>query len=152
MGSLPMPLLHRGARRGAFTLMEALLASAILALCVLPFSQAILAGYTESSTAGRVQRAIRLDEEMMERVLASSYANLGAYGGQTETPGHVKNAAGTLYPSDYQGFSRTVNVQAGSQTVAGLGGTIAGSTVTVTVTDSSAQRGTWTMTRFVPQP
>jgi hypothetical protein len=78
----------------------------------------------------------------------SKYDNMDDYHLYAEAAGQIKNAGGVLMPAEYQVFSRQVTAQYGASTVTGLGGPLAGLSVTVTVTDGKGS--TWTLTRFVP--
>jgi hypothetical protein len=131
-------------------LVESLIASAVLTLVVLAVLSSIVAGQANASQALHTQRAVRLAEEMIERILAVPYGNIASFNGYQESPGGIKDIAGSLYPSDYQVFRRQVATQSLSQSVGGLGSPITGTTVTVTVEDAKGLR--WVVTRFVPQP
>lgn len=158
-------------RHPALTLLEALMASVLLAVVVTAVSQALLAGQMQSYEALHRARAITLAEALMDEILrlpyddpdgASApgpeagesgrglYDNIDDFHGFSESAGAVADAAGTLHDGAYQVFSREVTIVADSQTVAGFGSPLPGLTVTVTVQDD---RGTtWAMTHFYPQP
>ncbi len=133
----------------SFSLVESLIASAVLVLVVLAVVSSIMASQASASQALHSQRAIRLAEEMIERILAVPYANIVSFNGFLEAPGAVKDIAGNLYPSDYQVFKRQVATQSLSQSVSGLGTPIVGTTVTVTVEDTKGTK--WVVSRFIPQ-
>jgi MSHA pilin protein MshD len=154
-----------------FTLLECLVASALLAFTVAALTQAVTAGQWTTLLGLRALRATALAEALMEEVLSkpyndpngastagpesgetsrSLYDNADDYHGFTETAGNLKDAAGTAYPADYQVFSRSVTAAYGSQTVTGLGSAISGLTISVTVTDGKG--GSWSVTRFLSDP
>ena len=158
-------------RQNGFTVAESLFAMAILSVCVLALFPAITAGHVQMHYAMATQQAIRLANELMERILAlpyndahgvmtpgpeagetgpSSYDNIDDYHGYSEAPGRLKDMAGSLLPSEYQSFSRSVTVVYGSQNIAAFGGPMPGLTITVTVRSGDGQ--TWTLQRFVPEP
>jgi hypothetical protein len=114
---------------------------------------------------------MRLAEELMEFALQLGYAdpqggadlgpeagelgivnfdNIDDLDGFQQDPGGIEDITGTLHPSEYQVFTRSVSVTYGSETVAELGGAIPGLTVTVTVEDGKGTN--CAITRFVPEP
>jgi hypothetical protein len=138
---------------------------------VIAIFSALNAGQAQSNDSSLAKLAVGLGEEMIERVLALPYAdpngyatpgpdpgetagvpqtfnNMDDYHGYSEAAGQIKDANGNLMPSNYQGFRRSVTAQYTSQTVAALGGSIAGLQVTVTVQDARGRR--WAVSRFVP--
>lgn len=155
---------HRG-----LTLVECLIASAILALAVVAVSQAIVAGQMQTVDALHRARALELAEALMDEVLRLPYAdpdgtggevgranfdNLEDFDGFSEAPGAVNDAGGTAYDAPFQTFSRSVSVvpaNGGSGiSVTGFGNPLPGLLVTVTVHDAAGV--TWTVTRFRAQP
>ncbi|MBB6428594.1 hypothetical protein HNQ40_000400 [Algisphaera agarilytica] len=148
-----------------------LLASALLAVVVAGLSQTVVSGQAHTYNALHEERALALAEALMEEALALSYADQGGdttFGpdtdentravydglddmhGYTEDAGTLADPAGVLYPETYQVFSRAVTVATDTATIAGLGGTIDGMTLTVTVAEAGGRE--WTITRFVPEP
>ena len=136
-------------RRRAFTLMEALAAAAVLAAGALAVALTVNASAAQSDYSLHAQRAAELADDLMERAMAQPYASVTTLNNFSESVNNIKNVGGTLYPANYQKFSRSMTVVAGNQTVTGLG-TFAGVTVTVTVSDQVHDN--WTLTRFIPQP
>lgn len=158
-------------RSRGFSLVEALLASMILAFSAAAVSHALLSGHQLTDAALHHSRAMDLAGALMEEVLRLPYddpdgsSNMGPESGETnrtlydnvddyhgfnQSVGAVTDVAGDLYEPAYQDFDRAVTITAGSQTVAGLGGAINGVTIDVTVTDSAGT--TWAIQRFVPEP
>lgn len=138
-------------RHGGFTLVEALIASAILALACTALVQAISAGQMHTHFAMRETRAIALCEAKMEEILARPYHEIaGAYHGHSEPRGGLTDAAGQPCDAAFAPFARTVSATHGSLNVPALGGTVNGLAVTVTVTDD--RQRSWTLTRFIPEP
>ncbi len=161
----------RPAVRRGMTLVEALLASVILAVAVAAISQAVLAGQMQAYHALHRRRAVDLAEALMEEVLRLPYNdpdgtsspgpeagetdrgrfdNIDDYNGFGEAAGTLVDLADAPYDSAYQGFSRSVTVAAASETVAAFGSAIPGMSITVAVTDDSGT--TWTLQQFVPEP
>jgi Tfp pilus assembly protein PilV len=154
-----------------FTLVEALTASVILALCVVAVSVCMRAGHMASQDAGQGQRAVKVAEELAEYILSLPYydeagaeapgpeadeMSLGAFDnaddfdGYCDPEGVLKDLSGSAYPAEYQVFTRSVSAQYGDVSVGGLGGPIHGLTVVVEVRDREGR--TWDVTRFIPQP
>ncbi|MCC6579851.1 MAG: prepilin-type N-terminal cleavage/methylation domain-containing protein [Phycisphaeraceae bacterium] len=165
-----MPVRARRMLKG-FTLLEVLIASAILAIAVAAITQAVVAGQMQTYDALHDLRANSLAEALMEEVLAlpygdpqgvvtpgpdageinrSLYDNADDFHGFTEASGALNDAANSLYPAPYQTFSRGVTCAYGTMTVTGFDTPVTGLTVTVTVTDAAGRQ--WQLTRFVQEP
>ena len=158
-------------RQSGFSLAEGLIAAAVLAVAGAAVSVAISSGHMQGYDSSRMQQGMMLAEELMEYVLAFPYAdpngasssgpeageiaasdfdNVDDFYGYNQPPGQVRDAAGNLHPPQYQGFTRSVTVVYGNETVADFGDPIPGLTVTVTAQDSKG-RGL-VHTRFRPEP
>ena len=157
--------------RGGFTLVEVLVASAILATTAAAVASAIMAGQMLTYEALHHQRATALTEALTEEILARPYndpdgdvvpgPDAGESGrsdfdaaddfhGFSETAGSLADAQGTLLPDTHQIFSRSVTAVYESRTVGGFSDPIPGLTIQLAVQD---QRGTtWTLTRFITEP
>lgn len=152
------------------TLMEVLLACAVLGFVVAAVAPAIVAGQMQAHDAMREERAVQLADALLEEILSKPYAdpegatvtgpdagetqrtlfdNCDDYHGYSEALGAVSDAAGVAYPSVYSVFSRSVTCTYETVSVTGLGSK-AGLTVVVTVTDDHGRN--WSVTRFVPEP
>lgn len=148
-------------RSHGYTLMECLMASVILAVAVAAVAQSLTAGQMETKTAQERIRSMALGSAMMEEILAypgpsptgsnrSAFTIPLDYHNYTEAAGTLRDAAGELYPIEYQKFSRKVSVVPGTFTVSGFASSVSGVTVTVTVTDPHG--GNWIITHFIPNP
>lgn len=151
----------RRARRNGLTLIECLVATAILSIVVLGVCYVGVAGQQHLRASDVALRAVRLAEQLMEEVESRSYSGAGStrsdwhmddYNGFSESAGTLKDFTGTLYAdATDQAYSRSVTVAAGSVTIAELGNfTRAGKTVTVTVRHTGGLQ--WRVVRFIPQP
>ncbi len=158
-------------RRRGLTLAETLLAAVILAGAALAVWAAVGAGRAQARQSDQFRWAGDVGDELIERVIALPYAdpdsastdlgpepgevppggcdNADDYHGYAETPGGLRDAAGTLLPDQYQTCTRSVSIKYETQVVPGLGG-IAGLTVTVTVVGNEGAR--LTLTRFIRRP
>lgn len=161
---------HAGTGRG-FTLPEALIATVVLSVAVLAVTEAVVSGQMQAYDAVHAQRALRVGEQLIERVLSMPYDdpggaltigpdagetnvnlfdNIDDFHGYSEAAGNLIDAAGAALPSEFAGFSRSVTITSGSVTVPGFSAAVDGLTITVTVTDAKGR--TWTLTRFVAEP
>lgn len=162
---------QRRAYRAGFTLIEALIASAVLAFIVAALTQAIVAGQMQSADAIENLRGLTLAETLMEEILSKPYSdpegasvigpeagetaralydNADDYHNFTQTAGTVSDAAGVLYASAYQRYSRSVTCTYTTATLTTPEAAIAGLSITVTVT--SANGKSWSVTRFRMEP
>jgi MSHA pilin protein MshD len=160
-------------RNNGFTLLESLIASALLAFVVAAVAQAVAAGQRETSVTLERLRGTALAEALMEEIVSKPYAdpqgdtavgpdsgevgragrdNIDDYDGFSETANNITDSRGDLYPAEYQGFIRAATAQYTTMTVSGLGAApITGISLAVTVTESPGG-ASWTLTRFIPAP
>ena len=155
-----------------FTLAECMIAVVLLAVVVVAVSRAVVSGQAELHDAISMQRAMRLAEDMQERIAALPYYDPGGvmvpgpeananqkdkvlkfdnaddFDGYTELPGQLRDIGDNLYPGDYQAFTRKVSSEYQTQIVPGLGSPIDGLMVTVTVMDHRGRP--WSVSRFIP--
>ena len=157
--------------RSGFTLIEVLIASAILSFITLGIVQAVSAGQARTLDALKRSRAQALAEVLLEEILAKPYAdpegdtgfgpdtgeasraafdNIDDYHGYLESAGTLADYAAAVYPDDYQSLSRSVSVVAVTNSVTDLGGDHAGVQVTVSVYEPAGR--VWSVERFVPEP
>lgn len=153
------------------TLIETLIASAILAFAVAAISQSISAGQMQTYAALNQMRGMALVEAMMEEIQSLPYAdpegattagpdagetsralfdNSDDFHGYTEAAGACADADAAVYGGKYAAFSRSVVCTYGTVTVTEFGGAITGLNVIVTVSDGNGS--SWTATRFIPEP
>ena len=159
-------------RRGGFTLVEVMLASAVLAIAVVGLSQAIVSGQAQTYDGMHSARAVSLAEALMDEILAEPYVDLNGdttpgpdtgettrlsfdciddFNGYAESSGTLRDLGGTLYPELFQAFDRSVAVTYTTVNYPLLGGDRGGMHITVTVTDPGGGR-TWTLDRFIAEP
>jgi len=161
------PCLHQK----GLTVVEGLLASAILSLAASAVYTSIVASQTQFHYAAHARRGMKLAEELLQYTTVlpyddpdgpsnpgpesgesgpSSFDNIDDYHDYSESAGALTDVSGNAYPASHQRFSRSATVQYGSQNISQLGGTIPGLTVTVTVTDGQGK--SWSLSRFVAEP
>jgi type II secretory pathway pseudopilin PulG len=144
----------------AFTALEALIAAAILAFLTASVSGALMAGRAQSRLARDTLSSSFLARSLMDEIMRlpfedphgyttmgpdagessrSAFNNIDDYSGYTDGPGNVAgnspiaDLAGNVYPDVYQGFKRTVSMQAVSSTPANWGRTLNGLLIDVRV-------------------
>jgi prepilin-type N-terminal cleavage/methylation domain-containing protein len=153
----------------AFTLMEVLIASTVLSLCVLAITQLVSSGQMQTYDALHRDRAIALAEALLEEMIALPYAdpegaealgpdagetgrstfdNIDDFHGYAETLGHAVDVAGQAYATPFHRFSRSVSCQGTTVSLGGLD--VEGLSASVTVQDESGRQ--WSVTRFFPRP
>lgn len=147
-------------RTVGMTLVECMIAMALLTIAALGMTFAATTGHVHLSIADDTLRAVRLGEHLLEEIIGRPYDGSGAsratycvddYDGFTEPAGTLQDFASTPYEAVDQSFSRSVTVNPSSVTIAALGGAvIPGKVVSVTVRD--AQGSAWTLTRFIAEP
>lgn len=154
-------------RARGFTLIEALIASAVLSFVVAATTQAITAGQTHTYTALHAGRAVQLADAMLEEVLSKprsdpdggegigpddgenargDFDDLDDYAGFTEQAGAISDAAGELYSDPFQRFVRSVSVT-GQEVDHETLGRRSGKLIVVTVGEPGGR--SWTVRRFV---
>jgi MSHA pilin protein MshD len=164
-------VVRRCHRVSAFTLVEVLIAAAILSFATLAIVQAVTAGQAQTLDALTRTRADALAEVLLEEVLSKPYTDpdgdtafgpdpsevsrdgfdaVDDFHGYSESAGALADQAGDAYPAEYQGFDRSVSVVALTNNVISLGGDHDGVQVTVTVSEPGGR--SWTVERFVPAP
>lgn len=152
------------------TIVESMMALAVLSVAVLAVNYAVVAGQTHARQGDHAVRGIDLAQDLMEEIVAlpyldpdgpstpgpevaettrSSFDNTDDFHGYTEVAGGATDFSGTVYGGDDQVFGRNVTMAVSTEYVAGLGTTIPGLTVTVAVTDPTGR--SWAITRFVPE-
>jgi MSHA pilin protein MshD len=123
------PLIPRGPRQRGFTAFETLLAAAILAIVSAAVSGALSAGRMQSRNAQDTVHASMLARALMDEIIRlpytdphgytnlgpdpgentrSQYDNIKDYHGYTDGPTNLSDLAGNVYPSELQGFTRSV--------------------------------------------
>ena len=158
-------------RQRGISLVEVLIASAILAFAVVAICQAVVAGQMQTYEALHQLRGMSLAEALVEEIRALPYDdpegaesagpdagetgrdlfdNADDFDGFSETAGNVVDVDGTSYGDAFDPFARAATATYGTVTVNDLSGPVTGLTVAVTVTDDRGM--TWTATQFMPEP
>lgn len=163
----------RWRRWGGFTLIETLIAAAILAVSVAAIAHAITAGHAQTEDSLHRARAVALAEAMLEEVLSKPYRDpsgattIGPDSGETSRAlfdniddyhgypskaddAGIDDALGESYGPEYEGFTRRVTVEAKSVLSPRGEDLMPGMLITVEVRDQAG--ATWVVTRFVEAP
>ena len=153
------------------TLVECMLAIAILGGVVTATALTITTGARHLARADRAERAARLGRDMVEEIVSKPHhdpdqsplfgpepgeATRGAFddvddfNGFSEKAGDLTDASGQPYAAEDQRFSRSVTATSQPQTVSELGTTFPGVNVVVSVTHQSGEQ--WRFSRYIPKP
>ena len=160
----------KGTRRG-LTLLESLLAVAVLLLVTTAVMSALTAGHAQSAAGRRTVAATLACEMLMARITGldpatcdtdetwykafTDPAESGGWNGHTESPGDIRAGNSPvlqLLPPDYQDFSLTVTTNQGTHLVGPpLSVAIQGVDLRVDAADKQ-DRPLASISRFVPLP
>jgi Tfp pilus assembly protein PilV len=141
-----------GGARGAFTLIEALMATGILLVMVVAVTTAISAGQQHSYEAQQRIAASFAADELLGRIAAGSYNSLSPWDGHLETIGHMTDMKGQAMPPVYGMLGRRVAVTTSLLTVnPTLGVKVQGTTVRVEAFNAEGLVLA-TSSRFIPEP
>jgi MSHA pilin protein MshD len=153
----------------AFTAFETLIAIAILAVVTAALSGALSAGRQQTKNAQNTVAATELAQALMDEILRLPYSdpngyttfgpdpgetsralfnNIDDYHGYTDGPANATDVANNPYPSNLQGFIRSVTVTTATMQPSGWTMTVSGELVQVTVTLGGTT--IVTLQRFVP--
>lgn len=134
-----------------FTLLEALIASAVLLLTVLAASMALWSGQRQGEYSQDVVQGTLAAAALMEEVLACEYADMSAYDGRVEAVGALETSTGAAYPPSYFRIARSVSVLPRTHAFGQIGVEVDGLEIVVTTTDVDGTE-LCRLTRFVPEP
>ena len=140
------PRMHR-----AFTLIEALMASAILLTIVVTVTNAISAGQQHSYEAQlRIVGTLAADE-LLGRIASDDYAALPTWNGYIEAAGAMTDMAGGPLPESFAMVGRKSLVASTMVNIASLDVRVRGYTITVKSFDAKG-RVLSEVSRFIPEP
>lgn len=108
------------ARRRGITLIESVLAAAILAMAVMAVFSAIGAGTAHAQESGRRIAGTMANEALLARVLLDKGADLQAWNGFIETPGNLRDAQQELLALPQQTIGRRVFVTSENRSLPGF--------------------------------
>jgi prepilin-type N-terminal cleavage/methylation domain-containing protein len=138
------------APRGGFTLLESLIASAVLSLIVLAVGAAVTAGQQASFDARNSVLGAMAGDDLLADLSAIDYAHLGEYDEFTQPVGAIATLAGRPYPHSYDALGRSVTVNELILEEPETGARVKGRRIVVNVFD--ARRVVATVETFRPEP
>ncbi len=140
-------------RCDAYTLIEVLIAVAVLSFSVAAITQAIVAGQMQTYEALKQTRGLALMEQLEGQVLSTDYDEVVTFDGYCDGQGsdeQIVNDEGEYFPAAFQSYTRSVDVLATSVQT-NFAGEQSGLMVRLTVKEGSGGR-TWEVVRFIPEP
>lgn len=135
----------------AFTLLEALMASAILFAVVMAVTSAVTAGQQHAYDAHQRIAGALAAEALIGRITVGNYDSLLAWNGYTEPVGAMSDAAGDSLPGTFRMVGRSVRVTTTMQTIDSLGVNVRGRTIHVEAFNAK-NRILAEITMFFPEP
>jgi prepilin-type N-terminal cleavage/methylation domain-containing protein len=144
------PFPGRRVRRG-FTLIEALMASAILLGIVSAITTAIIAGQQHALAAQEQIAATLSADALMAQIMTDDYDNLPTWHLFREEPGAMVDEHGSPMPPIYDTIGREVHISASTRELDPPGVTVRGRVVTVTGFNSAGDT-LIELERFVVEP
>ena len=137
-------------RRG-LTLVESLLASALLLTVVTAVLSALSAGYQHAREAQGLVTASLAAEHLMAQVTSDTYASIPDWNGWDESPGSLVGESDSSLPELFALVGRRVLVHDGEHTLETLQVLVSGVTVTIESYDDTG-RVLARLVRFIPEP
>lgn len=137
----------------AFTLLEAVVALALLSLSVLALTQAVSAGQMQSQESQKQVLASMAAADALSEITSLPYASIAPLNGETQAVGQMRARDGAAYPSTYWALGRRIAAVPATTTVStGPGQTVTIPGVQVTATVSDARRDVVSLSVFIAEP
>ncbi len=137
-------------RRG-LTLMEALIASTILAMMVVATAAALSSTAQHGQFAEDQIKGALASEAKLAEILAAEYDDMKGYNNEDQSSGNLLTASGSAFPDTYYRIGRSVSVKRKTHTFGGLGLSVSGLEIIITAYDPNDSE-VFTITQFVPEP
>ena len=134
------------------TLLEALIASAILLMAVLALTTAIAAGQAASIASQRLFLGAMLVDDLLSELSGVPHADLDNYDELDQPPGAIQTLDAGNYPDLYWGIGRRVEVLAVNIKEPATGVIVRGRAVTVTAYDERGELCSATVFLTEPAP
>ena len=132
------------------TLVESIVASAILAVSITAVFSAVASGRAHAEVAADELAATVAAEDLLTRVLGSGFDRFDDWDGHEEAPGELVDAEGVFLAPAMQRVGRRVRIERREQTLFDSLA-IPGRTVIVEVFDRE-ERTTGSISRWIPAP
>lgn len=136
---------HRG-----LTLVESIVASAILAVAITAVFSAVASGRAHAEVAADELAATVAAEDLLARVLNARHDRIDAWHGHTEAPGALVDAEGVLLAPAMQRVGRRVRIERRERTLF-ESVEVPGRSIVVEVFDREG-RTTASISRWIPDP
>lgn len=143
------PMSGRRPRR-AFTLLEAVIASTVLAITVLAIGAAISSAQQAAHEGQKAVLGAMACSDYMGELMTLPYAEIEARSGELLAVGTLTTLDGVAYPDSYRPLGRTMVATEQLVTIAGLGVTVRGLLVEVSTFDD--ERVVARVETFLPEP
>lgn len=143
-------LSERGGYRHGFTLLEAVIASTVLALTVLAIGSAISASQMQSLEGRKAVLGSMICSDYMSELLTLSYADIEARSGETLAVGAMTSLDGVAYPDSYWPLGRSMTAEEELFEIVELGVTVRGLRIEVLTFDN--KRVVASVESFLPEP
>jgi hypothetical protein len=139
-----------GARRRALTLIESLIASAILLMSVLALTSALAAGQAAAIEEQKLLLGSLAVDDLLSELWSEDYDDLLDYDGVVDSVGAMQTLDGEDYPDAFWMIGRRVEVETRDIKVESAGVIVRGRLITVTAFD--ADRDLVSAELFVAEP
>lgn len=136
--------------RRAFTLLEAVIASAVLAITVLAIGSSISAAQMSSFEGRKAVQGAMIASDYMAELMTLPYDQIESRSGETVQVGELTTLDGVAYPETYWSLGRSMTAQEELMALNDFGVTIRGLRVEVLVFDE--RRVVATAETFLPEP
>ena len=140
----------RSRRRGGFTLLEAVIASTVLALTVLAIGAAISASQMNALEGRKAVLGSMVCSDYMSELLTLSYTEIEARSGETLGVGAMTTLDGVAYPDSYWALGRSMTAEEELMEIVELGVTVRGLRIEVLAFDDN--RVVASVESFLPEP
>ncbi len=141
---------HTPRSRRGFSLIENLMAAAVLGIIVLAVGLAVSAAQKASQEGKKTVLGAMAADDLMSELRAVAYANLPGYDGMVQDVGALQTLTGDDYPDTYWALGRSVLVEDTQYVEGGLGAVIDGRRIVVAAFDDD--RVLVELECFVPEP
>jgi len=141
---------QRPSRRSGFTLLESLIASAVLAIVVLAVGAAVTAAQRTTMHGRNAVLAAMAADDLLSEIAGLEYVGLDSYNGFVQPLGDLATLTGRDYPREYTGLGRSVVVETITVSEPDTGVVVLGKRVAVACFDQF--RVLAEFETFVPEP
>lgn len=138
-------------RAGGFTLIENMIAAAVLGVIVLAVGLAVSASIKASQEGQKTVLGSMAADDLMSELRTVPYNTLDTYDGQVQPVGEMQTIAGSAaYPQTYWTIGRSITVEPVQYQNGDLGATINGRRVVIAAFDD--RRTLVELEAFIPEP